>query len=159
VCKQWAADTVSVVAMLRSRIDISQGVDGEPVVLACFDLGEEEIAACAYAIAATAAERFRTASMSADDALELRELTALADELADLARAPGMRTVVLRPARLSTCRDAVARFVETRDDAEWIREEDREPLARLRGLLFSLEELCAEALRAALSPRTATRPR
>jgi hypothetical protein len=69
-----------------------------------------------------------------------------------------MRTVVLVPARLSAYRDSVARFVETRDDAEWIREEDREPLARLRGLLVSLDELCAEALRAALSPRTAPHP-
>jgi hypothetical protein len=159
VWKLWAAATVSVVAMRRSRIDISQGLDGEPVVLACFDLGEEEIAACAHAVAATATERFRTASMSVDEVLQFRELTALADELADLVRGPGMRTVVLRPARLSAYRDAVARFVETRDDAEWIREEDREPLARLRGLLVPLEELCAEALHAALSPPTAPRPR
>jgi hypothetical protein len=63
-----------------------------------------------------------------------------------------MGTLVLRPARLSAYRDAVARFVETRDEAEWIREEDREPLARLRGLLVTLQELCAEAMRAALSP-------
>jgi hypothetical protein len=60
--------------------------------------------------------------------------------------------LVLRPARLSAYRDAVARFVETRDEAEWIREEDREPLARLRGPLVTLDELCAEATRAALSP-------
>jgi hypothetical protein len=158
VWKRSAADTVCVVAMLRSRIDISRGLDDEPVVLACFDLGEEKIAACAHAVAATAAERFRSASMSVDDVLEFRELTGLADELADLARAPGMRTVVLPPARLSACRDAVGRFVQTRDAAEWVREEDREPLARLRGLLVSLEELCAEALRAALSARTAPRP-
>ena len=90
--------------------------------------------------------------MSVDDVLELRELTALADELADLALPGGMGTLVLRPARLSAYRDAVARFVATRDEAEWIREEDREPLARLRGLLVTLEELCAEAMRAALSP-------
>jgi hypothetical protein len=63
-----------------------------------------------------------------------------------------MGTLVLRPARLSAYRDAVARFVETRDEAEWIREEDREPLARLLGLLVTLEELRAEAMRAALSP-------
>jgi hypothetical protein len=138
--------------MLHPRIDISQGLDGEPVVLACFDLGEEEIAASSHAVGATAADRFRSATMSADDVLEFRELTALADELADLALRPGIRTVVLRPARLSVYRDAVARFVETRDDAEWIGEQDREPLARVRGLLVPLEELCAEALRAALLP-------
>ena len=62
-----------------------------------------------------------------------------------------MRTVVMRPARLSALRDAVARFIETRDEGEWIREEDREPLAVVRGLLVPLG-LCAEALRAALSP-------
>jgi hypothetical protein len=138
--------------MLHPRIDISEGLDGEAVVLACFDLGEEDIAASSHAVAATAADRFRSASMSVDDVLEFRELTALADELADLARQPGIRTVVLRPARLSAYRDAIARFVETRDDAEWIGEQDREPLARVRALLFPLEELCAEALRAALSP-------
>ena len=87
--KLWAAATVSVIDMWRSRIDISQGLDGEPVVLACFDLGGEEIAASAHAVAATATERFRTASMSVDEVLEFRELTALADELADLARRPG----------------------------------------------------------------------
>jgi hypothetical protein len=138
--------------MLHPRIDISQDLEGEPVVLACFDLGEHDLAASSHAVAAIAAERFRSASMSVDDVLEFRELTALADELADLALRPGIRTVVLRPARLSVYRDAVARFVETRDDAEWIGEDDREPLARLRGLLVPLEELCAEAVRAALSP-------
>jgi hypothetical protein len=138
--------------MLHPRIDISQGLDGEPVVLACFDLGEEQIAASSHAVAATAADRFRSETMSVDDVLEFRELTALADELADLALRPGIRTVVLRPARLSVYRDAVARFVETRDDAEWVSEEDREPLARVRGLLVPLEELGAEALRVALSP-------
>jgi hypothetical protein len=138
--------------MLHPRIDISQGLEGEPVVLACFDLGEDDLAASSHAVAATAAERFRSATMSVDDVLEFRELTALADELADLALRPGIRTVVLRPARLSVYRDAVARLTETRDDAEWIAEQDREPLARLRGLLVPLEELCAEALRAALSP-------
>jgi hypothetical protein len=99
-----------------------------------------------------AAERFRLAEMSTDDVLELRELTALADELADPGVPPGARTLVLRPARLSALRDSVARFVETRDAAEWIREEDREPLARVRGLIAPLEDLAAEALRAALSP-------
>jgi hypothetical protein len=138
--------------MLHTRIDISSGLDGEPVVLACFDVGDAEIAASAHAVAVTAGERFRAASLSVDDVLKLRELTALVDELRDLALRPGIRTVVLRPARLSAYRDAVAWFVESRDEAEWIGEEDREQLARLRGLLGPLEELCAQALRAALSP-------
>ena len=138
--------------MLIAHIDITQGLDGEPLVLACFDLGEEEVGASAHAVAATSAERFRTASLSADDVLELRELTALRDELPQSALRPGMRTIVLRPARLNAFRDAVAAFVEARDDAEWIREEDRKPLALVRGLLYGLEDLCADAMRAALAP-------
>src|SRR5688500_10635394 len=129
--------------MERARIDFSQDLDGEPVVFACFDLDEGEIAASAHAIGVTAAERFRTSSMSADDVVELRELTALADEFGELARAGASQTVVLRPARLSAYRNAVAGFVETRDAAEWIREEDREPLGRLRGMLLPLDQLCA----------------
>jgi hypothetical protein len=137
--------------MVNAHIDISQGLDGEPVVLACFDLAEEQLAASAHAVAATSAERFRIADMSVDDVLELRELTALADELADLALRPGMCTVVLRPARLSVYRDAIAAFIESRDSAEWVREEDREPLACVRSLLYALEDLSADAVRAALS--------
>jgi hypothetical protein len=143
--------------MLNAHVDMSQGLDGEPVVLACFDLGEDELAASAHAVAATA-ERFRIPEMSVDEVLELRELTALADELADLALRPGIRTVVLRPARLTAYRDAVAHYVESRDAAEWVREEDREPLARVRPLLNPLEELCGDALRAALTGGPSPRP-
>jgi hypothetical protein len=138
--------------MHNARIDITQGLDGEPVVLACFDLGGEELSASAQAVRATIAERFRTASMSTDDVLELRELTGLVDELTDLAREPGMRSIVMRPARLSAWRDALAHFVESREDAEWSREDDREALPAARSLLWPLEDLCAEAMRAALSP-------
>ena len=145
-------DTVGK-AMLHPRIEISEGLDGEPVVLACFDLGDAEIAASAHAIAVTAGERFRTASLSVDDVLELRELTALSEELRGLAERPGISTVVLRPARLLAYRRAVAHFVETREEAGWLRAQDGEPLARLRGLLDPLEVLAADAMRAALSPR------
>jgi hypothetical protein len=138
--------------MLNARIDITQGLDGEQVVLAVFDLGDEEIAASAHAVRATSGERFRTAAMSTDDVLELRELTALADELDDLASRPGVSTLVLRPARLSAYRAALTSFVESRDAAEWIREEDREPLSRVRELLWPLADLAADAMRAALTP-------
>ena len=136
--------------MQHLRIDISQDLEGEPVVFACFDLRQDEIEASAHAIAASATERFRMASVSADEVLELRELTALADELAELARVTS--TVVLSPARLSAYRDAIAHFVETRDEADWMREEDAESVALLRAMLLPLEQLCAEAVRAALAP-------
>jgi hypothetical protein len=136
--------------MERARIDISQDLDGHPVVYACFDLAPEQIAAAAHAVAATVAERFRITELSAEDVVEFRELTALADELGELTA--GASTVVMRPARLSALLDAVTRFVESREQAEWIREEDRAPLALLREMIYPLEQLNAEATRAALSP-------
>jgi hypothetical protein len=136
--------------MEHARIDISEDLDGDAVVHACFDLSGDQVAAAGHAVAATAAERFRTTELSADDVLEMRELTALADELGELTS--GASTVVLRPARLSALRGAVTAFVETREQAEWIREEDRQPLALLREMLYPLEQLSAEATRAALEP-------
>src|SRR3954467_281659 len=138
--------------MNHARLDITQGLDGEAVVLACFDLGEEEIAASAHAVRAVSGERFRTAEMSIDDVLELRELTALADELGDHLLQHGIRTLVMRPSRLNAWRDALTHFVESRDEAEWVRDEDRTPLAAMRGLLWPLADLCADAMRAALNP-------
>ena len=136
--------------MEHVRVDISEDLDGHPVVHAVFDLAPEQIAAAAHAVAATSGERFRMTEMSADDVVEFRELTALADELGELTA--GASTVVLRPARLNALLDAVSRFVESREHAEWIREEDHQPLALLREMLFPLEQLSAEATRAALSP-------
>jgi len=138
--------------MHHALIDITPGLDGEPVVLACFDLPKEEVAASAHAVQAVSTERFRTATMSIDDVLEFRELTAVADELGGLLLEEGLRTIVMRPARLTAWRNALAAFVESRDEAEWMRESDREPLAIVRSLLWPLEELCADAMRAALTP-------
>jgi hypothetical protein len=134
--------------MKRAHVDISKGLEGEPVVFACFDLNAEQIAASTHAIAVASAERYRRSAMSADDVLRLRELMALADDLGEIV--PGMRTVVLRPARLAVYRDAIAHFVDIRDGAEWIRAEDREQLALVRGLLLGLDQLYDEAVRAAL---------
>jgi len=147
--------------MERQHVDITQDLEGEPVVHAVFDLREDEIAASAHAVAASIAERFRNENLSADDVVEFRELTALADELRELAggapRSPagagqgasGM--IVMRPARLNAYLHALALFVESRDEADWIRDEDREPLAVVRGLLWPLEDLSAEAIQAALT--------
>ena len=171
--------------MHHAHIDISRGLDGERVVLACLDLREDEVAAAARAVAVTAAERYRTPRISADDVLELRELTALKDELEHGTRvvdpgpdleptagggaaqdfspggaapeiAPGqaLRTLVMQPARLSVLRDALAAFVDSRDDADWIGHEDRGPLALVRGMVLPLEQLCADAVRAALAPES-----
>ena len=130
-------------------MDITRDLEDEPVVHAVFDLREEEIGASAHAVAASVAERFRNEELSADDVVEFRELTALADELSELVGGAG--TIVMRPARLNAFRNAILTFVESRDEADWIRDEDREPLAIVRSLLWPLEDLAAEAMQAALS--------
>src|SRR3954462_10436061 len=107
--------------MINTRVDASTGLDGEPVVLACFDLDGPDVAAVAHAVKAVSADRYRVPGLSTDDVLELRELTALADELTSLtALEEGFRTLVMRPARLTACRDALAAYVDLRDEAEWI---------------------------------------
>jgi hypothetical protein len=136
--------------MHNARIDSTQDLEGHTVVSACFDLSDEEVAAAVHAVRATAGERYRSADLSAEDVLQFRELTAIADELAEPGA--GMRTVVLSPARLATFRHALEHFVETRTYAEWLRDEDREPLELLRAMAPALELLCEEALRAALTP-------
>jgi hypothetical protein len=135
--------------MERAHVDITRDLEDEPVVHAVFDLREEEIGASAHGVAASVAERFRNEELSADDVVEFRELTALADELSELVGGAG--TIVMRPARLNAFRNAILTFVESRDEADWIRDEDREPLAIVRGLLWPLEDLAAEAMQAALS--------
>jgi hypothetical protein len=135
--------------MERAHVDITKDLEGEPVVHAVFDLREAEIGASAHAVAASIAERFRNEDLSADDVVEFRELTGLADELSELVGGAG--TIVMRPARLNALRNAILTFVESRDEAEWMRDEDREPLAVVRGLLWPLEDLAAEAMQAALS--------
>jgi hypothetical protein len=135
--------------MERAHVDITKDLEGESVVHAVFDLREAETRASAHAVAASIAERFRNEELSADDVVEFRELTALADELRELVGGAG--TIVMRPARMNAYRNALVTFVESRDEADWIRDEDREPLAIVRGLLWPLEDLAAEAMQAALS--------
>jgi hypothetical protein len=138
--------------MLRGRIDISRDMEGGVVVLACIDLGEEDVRASAHAVGATISERFRVQAISGDDVVKLRELTGLADELGEPGPESAARTLVLSPARLNLYREAIADFVDSRAEADWIREEDREALARAHELLPALGELSEEAFRAAISP-------
>jgi hypothetical protein len=137
--------------MINARIDTTKDLDGHAVVLACFDLTETEAGAAAHVVGAVRAERYRTAEMSTDDVLEMRELTAIADELDHLAGRGAASSLVFAPARLTALRHALEGFITGRDEAEWMREEDREPLSVARALLWPLADLCEAALRAALA--------
>jgi hypothetical protein len=138
--------------MLRGRIDISRDLDGDVVVLACIDLADEEVRASAHAVRSFVEGRFRVPAISGDDVVELRELTGLADELGEPGPEGAVRTLVFKPARLSIYREALIGFVDGRDEADWLRDEDREPLERVRELLPALGALSEEAIRAALEP-------
>jgi hypothetical protein len=138
--------------VLRAHIDISRDLDGDTVVLACIDLIEEDVRASAHAVRAVVEQRFRVPAISGSEALELRDLTSLADGLGAPGAQGAVRTLVFGAARLNVLRESLAVFVASRDEAEWIPDGDREPLARARELLPRLCELCEEALRAAESP-------
>jgi hypothetical protein len=136
--------------MHNGRIETSRDLDGHTVVLACLDLTGEEALAAAHVMAAVRRERYGLAELSTDDVLAMRELTALADELSHVGEGHAI-SLVLKPARLTALRDALDAFVTERDEAEWLREEDREPLALSRAMLWPIGDLCAESVRAALS--------
>ena len=126
---------------------VSKGGDG---VTACFDLSEAEVACVAHAVNVSRTEQFRHEELSADAVLEMRELTALADQLTALAGHHSACTVKMSPARLVALRDTLAAFVEHRDEAGFTREEDREAYATATALAGPLADLAADTLRAAL---------
>jgi hypothetical protein len=136
--------------MHNGRIDITRDVDGHAVVLACLDLAGPEALAAAHVMSVVRREQYGLAELSTDDVLAMRELTALADELGHVGAGYAI-SLVLRPARLTALRDALDSFVTGRDEAEWLREEDREPLSIAREMLWPVGDLCADAVRAALS--------
>jgi hypothetical protein len=119
-------------------------------VHACFDLSEPEIAAVAHAANVSRTEQFQNEELSADDVVQMRELTALADQLTALAGHGSAVTVSMSPARLVAFRDTLAAFVEHRDEAGFTREEDREAYAVALSLAMPLGDLAADTLRAAL---------
>ena len=124
--------------------------DGTTQVVARFDLAELEVAAVARAVDVSRTEQFRHEELSTDDVVAMRELTALADQMTALAGYGAAVTVELSPARLVALRDTLHVFVEHRDEAGFTREEDRDAYGAALALAAPLEDLAADALRAAL---------
>jgi hypothetical protein len=131
-------------------VDTTSGPDGTKLVVARFDLSEPEVAAVARAVDVSRTEQFRHEVLSTDGVVAMRELTALADQLTALAGYGAAVSVELSPARLVALRDTLHAFVEHRDEAGFTREEDREAYAVALSLAAPLEDLSADALRAAL---------
>ncbi|MGH2968948.1 MAG: hypothetical protein ACRDK0_07775, partial [Solirubrobacteraceae bacterium] len=115
--------------MVNARVETTAAVDGTRLVQAGFDLSETEVAAVAHAVNASRTEQFRHEDLSADAVLAMRELTALADQLTALAGHGSACTLTVSPARLAALRDTLDAFVAHRDEAGFVREEDREAYA------------------------------
>src|SRR5690349_23193822 len=112
-------------SMLNGRIETSKDLDGHPVVLAILDLRGDDARAAAHVMAVVRREHYGNAELSTDDVLAMRELTALADELGHVGDGQAI-SLVLKAARLTALRDALDAFVTGRDEADWLREEDRD---------------------------------
>jgi len=145
-----AAKTGTPEAMHNAHVDTRSGPDGTKLVVARFDLPQEEIAAVARAVDVSRTEQFRNEELSTDDVVAMRELTALADQLTALAGYGSAVSVELSPARLVALRDTLHVFVEMRDEAGFTRDEDRDAYAIALALAGPLADLSADALRAAL---------
>src|SRR3954447_19116349 len=134
--------------MLPHHVELRTDADGLPTVEVTFDLTPAQAGAAAHALRVVRDARYRTAEMSADDVLAMRDMTSLADELAEIEAAGGTDRVRATVARLGALRSALDEFAA----AEHL---EREGDADARPLVFSLAdaigELHAEAVRTALA--------
>src|SRR5215218_1796757 len=134
--------------MLPHHVELRTDADGHPSVEVTFDLTPPQAGAAAHALRVVRDARYRTADMSADDVLAMREMTSLADELAEIGAAAGADHVRASVARLGELRSALEQFAA----AEHL---EREGDAEARPLVFALVDdvgdLHAEAVRAALA--------
>ena len=135
-------------SMLPHHLELRTDPDGLPSVEVTFDLTPAQAAAAAHALRVVRDARYRTAELSADDVLAMRELTSLADELAELGSAAGADHVRASVARLGALRSALEQFAAA---AHLEREGDGEARPIVYTLVDEIADLHAEAVRAALA--------
>ena len=132
---------------LPHLIDVRMDHDGLPVVTVVFDLTTDQIAAALHGLRTIREARFANVSMTTDEALALRELTSLVDELADLGYAGATARIETTIARVGVLKDTLSEFGMGR---HLEREGDMAAHPIAGALVPALEDLHAEALRAAL---------
>jgi hypothetical protein len=128
-------------------IDIRHDEDGLPVVTVTLDLAPPVVDAGLHALRTIREARYVTQAMTTDEALALRELTALIDELAPAAGAEGILRLDATVARTGILRDAVGQFLR-REHLE--REGDHVALPVAAILHEALEDAHAEGVEAVL---------
>jgi hypothetical protein len=135
-------------SMLPHHLEVRTDADGHPSVEVTFDLAPAQAGAAAHALRVVRDARYRTRELSADDVLAMREMTSLADELAEIEAAAGADRVRASVARLGALRSALDEFAA----AEHLeREGDAEARPLIYGLVDDVGELHAAALRSALA--------
>jgi len=139
--------------MLPHHLEVRTDADGLPSVEVTFDLTPPQAAAAAHALRVVREARYRTAELSTDDVLAMRDMTSLADELSELAAAGGADHVRATVARLGALRSALEEFAAN-------EHLERDGDADARPLVFALADhvadLHVEAVRAALDGVPAT---
>jgi len=125
------------------EIVVEPGPEG-PRPQAVFDLCDAQASAVADALSHHQRTRFAAEALDADRALELRSLSALADQVQDLAAAGGH--VVLRAGAddAAALVRAVVGYLDDRDSDGYQPPEERERLVVLHDLLEPLMELTCE---------------
>ena len=134
--------------MLPHHIEVGTDAEGQRSVRTTFDLGPEQAGAAAHAVRVIRDVRYRTAEMSADDVLAMRDMTSLADELGELQALDGRSHVTATVARLGVLRGVLEEFV-TGEHLE--REGDAEARPFVISLVDSVADLHADAVHAALT--------
>ena len=134
--------------MLPHHVEIRTDADGHPSVEVIFDLTPAQAGAAAHALRVVRDARYRTAELSADDVLAMREMTSLADALGEIETAGGADRVRATVARLGTLRSALEQFAAA-EDLE--REGDAEARPLVYDLVDAIGDLHAEAVRTALA--------
>jgi hypothetical protein len=140
--------------MINERIDIIRIAGGGAVQMR-FDLPDADLLAIARSLATVAVERFRGAALSADDVLELRDLTALSEcarERAQDGYAGG--TLVVSVRRLGLLVRALRDWLGRRVEAGFMRHEEAIDHPVVERLADELRDLHIRGLQAALATAT-----
>jgi hypothetical protein len=134
--------------VLPHHVLVSTDFDGLHVVEVVFDLSPLQAGAAAHAVRVVRDERYRAVELSTDDVLAMRELTAIADELADLSLREGHDHVRASVARVGMLRSALEEFAA---GEHLEREGDADARPVVFALIDPLCDLHAEAVHAALT--------
>ncbi|WP_354699896.1 hypothetical protein [Paraconexibacter sp. AEG42_29] len=133
--------------LLPNHIELYPDRDGLPSVAVTFDLTPSQVEAVLHGLRTVREARYALSQISTDDAIALREFTALIDVLADLSGRQGVGRVQMTVARLGVLRTALAEFAS---GEHLEREGDALQRPIILEVLDAVEEIHVRAVRAAL---------